>query len=247
MIVYTFLLDTKCSQGIRQKVEINNSGNAVIVGQTASVNFPVTPDAYDGSYNYDPLKGYLLDAFLAEISGVRPPGTADILVTNTDAPDPVDVGSELTWTMKAINTGPEDAPNISILDRLPLVDADDDGFPETVSVKLLGIWVDGVEVLSCNDCNESCDICYSLTKDDPGIKDNYIVQFNIGSINASVMRTIIIVAMPLASGELLNHIEVCAGIFDADFVCQSTLDVNPANNIATARTQSQSGSSLEVE
>lgn len=56
---------------------------------------------------------YLADA--ADVS----PAAADLELTKTDSPDPVEVGSTLTYTLEATNTGPNRATGVTITDTLP--------------------------------------------------------------------------------------------------------------------------------
>jgi large repetitive protein len=44
---------------------------------------------------------------------------ADLTITKTDAPDPVLVGNDLTYTLNVINNGPNAAPNAELTDVLP--------------------------------------------------------------------------------------------------------------------------------
>ena len=44
---------------------------------------------------------------------------ADLLITKTDAPDPVLAGNDLTYTLTATNRGPSDAQNVQITDTTP--------------------------------------------------------------------------------------------------------------------------------
>ena len=44
---------------------------------------------------------------------------ADLSVTKTDAPDPVLVGQQLTYTLTAQNAGPSAAPSVQLTDTLP--------------------------------------------------------------------------------------------------------------------------------
>jgi len=45
--------------------------------------------------------------------------TADLVVTKTDSPDPVAVGSTLTYTVSVTNNGPADATGVTLTDTLP--------------------------------------------------------------------------------------------------------------------------------
>jgi uncharacterized repeat protein (TIGR01451 family) len=45
--------------------------------------------------------------------------TADLVVTKTDSPDPVAVGSTLTYTVNVTNNGPADATGVTLTDTLP--------------------------------------------------------------------------------------------------------------------------------
>jgi uncharacterized repeat protein (TIGR01451 family) len=44
---------------------------------------------------------------------------ADLAITKTDSPDPVDAGEQLYYTLTVTNNGPNDVPNASITDTLP--------------------------------------------------------------------------------------------------------------------------------
>lgn len=46
-------------------------------------------------------------------------GTADLVVTNGDAPDPVRLGNNLTYTLVVTNKGPDSAANVVVTDVLP--------------------------------------------------------------------------------------------------------------------------------
>ena len=62
---------------------------------------------------------------------VTPP-SADLSITKSDDVDPVDVGSNLTYTLIVLNNGPDDAENVEITDNLP----------------------SGVTLISTSGCNE---------------------------------------------------------------------------------------------
>src|SRR4029079_17164060 len=52
-----------------------------------------------------------------EATTVNP--AADLALTKTGEPDPVLVGQQLTYTLEVVNTGPQDADNVSLTDSLP--------------------------------------------------------------------------------------------------------------------------------
>ena len=59
-------------------------------------------------------------ALLAASPAVPAPGdTANLRVTKSDSPDPVTVGSVLTYTIQVTNLGPQGATGTTVTDRLP--------------------------------------------------------------------------------------------------------------------------------
>jgi uncharacterized repeat protein (TIGR01451 family) len=48
-----------------------------------------------------------------------PGDVADLAVTKTGSPDPVNVGATLTYTIQVSNLGPQGATNVTVTDRLP--------------------------------------------------------------------------------------------------------------------------------
>src|SRR2546428_10417885 len=51
--------------------------------------------------------------------GQAAPASADLSVTKVDSPDPVNAGSNLTYTITVTNNGPDAAANASWSDTLP--------------------------------------------------------------------------------------------------------------------------------
>ncbi len=55
----------------------------------------------------------------AGVGAAAPPGSTDLRITKTDSPDPVSVGSILTYTIQVQNLGPDAATGVVVTDQLP--------------------------------------------------------------------------------------------------------------------------------
>ena len=72
--------------------------------------------------NLDPADGDSgPDVYVKELGGPQPPsdGAADLSVRQTDSPDPVPAGEEVTYDIHVENAGPADATGVELLDELP--------------------------------------------------------------------------------------------------------------------------------
>ena len=56
---------------------------------------------------------------LADIGSAAKTGTADLAISKGDSPDPVGVGSTLTYTIGVQNLGPESSSKVTVTDQLP--------------------------------------------------------------------------------------------------------------------------------
>jgi uncharacterized repeat protein (TIGR01451 family) len=55
----------------------------------------------------------------AAVGSAAPSGSSDLRITKTDSPDPVNVGSTLTYTIQVQNLGPDAATGVTVTDQLP--------------------------------------------------------------------------------------------------------------------------------
>jgi uncharacterized repeat protein (TIGR01451 family) len=57
----------------------------------------------------------------AAVGTAAPPSSTDLAIAKTDSPDPVNVGSTLTYTIQVQNLGPNAATGVAVTDQLPKV------------------------------------------------------------------------------------------------------------------------------
>lgn len=89
----------------------------IVTGANAPGGLPVTNVATVSSADIDPNP---LNNLVTINTNVNTSVlSADLAITKTDAPDPVDVGGTLTYTLTVINNGPDTATAVSVLDTLP--------------------------------------------------------------------------------------------------------------------------------
>jgi len=65
------------------------------------------------------LAGLALALLVAPAAEPAPGDIADLAVSKVDSPDPVPVGSTLTYTIQVSNLGPQGATGVTVTDRLP--------------------------------------------------------------------------------------------------------------------------------
>ena len=92
-------------------VTTDGAGNASIPLVAAATGQIVTATATDAANN--------TSEFSACVTAAAGVVTADLRLTKQDAPDPVTVGSPLTYTITAFNDGPDAASSVAITDTLP--------------------------------------------------------------------------------------------------------------------------------
>lgn len=156
-------------------------GDAYVAGYTSSANFPTANP-------YQATNAGGIDAFVAKIAGEK----ADLVVTKTDAPDPVTVGSPLIYTIIVTNNGTSRATGVVLTDTLS------------------GL----VAFVSATPSQGSC------------MEAAGVVTCELGSLPAGAAATVIIVVTPTSPVTLLNTASVAA----------NEPDPNPADNTALAIT-----------
>jgi uncharacterized repeat protein (TIGR01451 family) len=113
------------------------TGDPAVTGQTLRWNGPftvpangnvtlhfnvivsTTPGDYFNEASGEAAGGYTVIATGPTAKITVTPLTADLSVTKTDSPDPVQVGQELTYTITVANAGPNPAANVTLSDTLP--------------------------------------------------------------------------------------------------------------------------------
>jgi uncharacterized repeat protein (TIGR01451 family) len=98
-------------------VALDAVGNAYVVGETGSPNFPTAgcaaPPCSLGPGQplnpFDPTSAFV----------IRILDRADLAITKTDMPDPVLVGNNVTYTLTVTNEGPSVAMGVTVVDTLP--------------------------------------------------------------------------------------------------------------------------------
>jgi uncharacterized repeat protein (TIGR01451 family) len=66
-----------------------------------------------------PIAALLLASVFAHAGSAAPTGSANLKITKSDSPDPVRVGSNLTYTIGIENLGPAPATGVTVTDNLP--------------------------------------------------------------------------------------------------------------------------------
>lgn len=97
---------------------------SIASGGTAAVTIIVTPDTGGTIENTPAVTGSLTDYNLANNSAtastiVVDSTMADLSIAQTDSPDPVEVGSLLTYSITINNQGPANATGVVVTDTLP--------------------------------------------------------------------------------------------------------------------------------
>jgi uncharacterized repeat protein (TIGR01451 family) len=96
----------------------NDQGNSIAVGSNTSVFVTGTTNSLDFPTltSLQPANGGSTDAFVTRLSTIPP---ADLSITMTDSPNPINLASDLTYTINVTNNGPNEATGVTVTDALP--------------------------------------------------------------------------------------------------------------------------------
>lgn len=90
---------------------VDSNSNIYVAGETNSVDFPKVNSIYPNLWGPS-------DAFIIKLSDTAPPSASvDLSIANSDTPDPVTAGSELTYTLSISNAGPNTATGVTLTDQ----------------------------------------------------------------------------------------------------------------------------------
>ncbi|HWP45948.1 MAG TPA: FG-GAP-like repeat-containing protein [Candidatus Limnocylindrales bacterium] len=91
-------------------------------GASATINIVVTPITVGIINNTVQIAGNEADSNLSNNTSLQSTTitAADLSVTQTDSPDPIKVGNNLTYTLQVTNNGPSSAANVTLTDTLPV-------------------------------------------------------------------------------------------------------------------------------
>jgi uncharacterized repeat protein (TIGR01451 family) len=100
------------------KFDITNLTPLFTEGEAADICEPGVGDVPTPAVRLD--NGVLVSTYWSnEDNACVPFPKADLAVTKTDSPDPVNAGEQLFYTITVTNNGPNDVPNATITDTLP--------------------------------------------------------------------------------------------------------------------------------
>jgi uncharacterized repeat protein (TIGR01451 family) len=161
-------------------------GTATSAGYTATAT---GTDYWVANYNGDSNNNSVTSGAAAEPVTVTPP-PADLTITNTGSPNPVVSGETLTYTVKATNTGGQNATNVTVTDTLP-------------------------GTVHFNTVTPSQGTCSRSTSTNPKTKDGSITC-NVGTLAGGSSVTITIIVTATTPGTISATASVTASNITAD-------------------------------
>jgi uncharacterized repeat protein (TIGR01451 family) len=175
---------------------------SIAVNVTAPAGITLTNQAVVTSTTPDPSNSNNTATSTATVSGVV---QADVGVTKTDSPDPVLVGTDLTYTITVTNNGPDPAANVVATDSLPT----------------------GTTFQSCNSTVGSCT--------GPPVGSSGVATANIGTLpNAGTAIVTLVVNVNSGAGSTItNAAEVQSSTADSNLANNTATSVTTVTTPAS--------------
>lgn len=158
---------------------------SIAVNVTAPAGITLTNTAVVNSTTTDPTPGNNTSTASTLVSGAV---QADVAVTKTDSPDPVAVGSNLTYTITVTNNGPSPAASVIATDSLPT----------------------GTTFVSCGSTAGTCT--------GPPVGSSGVATANLGTMinGASEIVTLVVNVTGAAGSTITNAAEVQSSTADSN-------------------------------
>jgi uncharacterized repeat protein (TIGR01451 family) len=180
---------------------LDSSRNIYVTGQTLSATSFPTVRPFQAAH------GGNSDAFLARIDNATT--AADLSVGQSDSPDPVAAGSNLTYTLTVMNAGPGPA----------------------AGVRLTDVVLGRAALVSATPTQGSCTAVTLFAETD--------VSCDLGSLASGSAATVSIVVVPAAGGTITSTARVSSSVSDpaaANNTATESTTVTPTADLSIAKT-----------
>ncbi|HEX3820228.1 MAG TPA: C25 family cysteine peptidase [Candidatus Sulfotelmatobacter sp.] len=211
------LATLKCTDTTTMAAGSASFSFVVKVNTNVAVGTTITDTASVASTTSDPNSGNN-----SATASVQVGNTANLSITNTPGPVPVEAGNDITYTQLVSNAGPSDAANVSLVDTLPA---------NTTAVSLTGPagWVCTLATLTCTDSSLASGGSGTIT---------FTVKVNAGTASGTAINQTATVTTTTTDSNSANNTatasDVVATNIQADLVVTnvaSPTSVSPDGNV----------------